>query len=176
MSTFVPHFLPLRTKLTLSFITIYLLLSNCSFAGRFIVTSNADNGVGTLREALQMAADNGSSVTDTILFNLPNSFRADRTIVLDSTLPLLSSHLIIDGTSQNGTPFGISDARVQIENKYSVYDDIYSFIFLKAKGIKDIQIYGLYLKGVNAAYAIDFIGVNNMIFGKPGKGNIANSD
>ena len=174
MSTFVPHFLPLRTKLTLSFITIYLLLSNCSFAGRFIVTSNADNGVGTLREALQMAADNGSSVTDTILFNLPNSFRADRTIVLDSTLPLLSSHLIIDGTSQNGTPFGISDARVQIENKYSVYDDIYSFIFLKAKGINDIQIYGLYLKGVNAAYAIDFIGVNNMIFGKPGKGNIVN--
>src|SRR5690349_20554208 len=170
MSTFVPHFLPLRTKLTLSFITIYLLLSNCSFAGRFIVTSNADNGVGTLREALQMAADNGSSVTDTILFNLPNSFRADRTIVLDSTLPLLSSHLIIDGTSQNGTPFGISDARVQIENKKSIVN----FTLFEAFGINDIQIYGLYLKGVTATKAMSFATVNNMIFGKPGKGNIVN--
>ena len=160
----------LKSKLTLIIIPVCLLFYNRSFADTFIVTSNADNGPGTLREALQKATDNGTSITDTILFNLPNLTRADRTIILDSTLPRLSSHLIIDGTSQNGTPFGISDARVQIENKKSIVN----FTLFEAFGINDIQIYGLYLKGVTATKAMSFATVNNMIFGKPGKGNIVN--
>jgi gliding motility-associated-like protein len=149
---------------------ICLLLYNGSFADTFIVTSNADSGPGTLREAIQKAADNGTSVTDTILFNLPTFSRADRTIVLDATLPRLSSHLIIDGTSQNATSFGISDARVEIQNKlYLPY-----FTFFEALNVSDLQIYGLYLHGRNATYALNFTGINNMFFGKPGKGNIVN--
>lgn len=135
-----------------------------------MVTSNADSGPGTLREALQKASENGTSITDYIHFNLPNFSRADRTIILESTLPKLSSHLVIDGTSQNGTPFGVSDARVQIENKrYLQY-----FIFFEALAVSDIEIYGLYLLGRSASVAIHFSGVNNMLFGKPGKGNIVN--
>ncbi len=143
---------------------------NCCYADTFIVTSNADNGPGTLREALQKAADNGTSVTDTILFNLPHLSRADRTIVLESTLPRLSSHLIIDGTSENATPFGISDAQVEIQNKlYLQY-----FTFFEALDVTDLEIYGLYLHGRNATYALSFTGITNMLFGKPGKGNIVN--
>ena len=142
---------------------------NCCYADTFIVTSNANSGPGTLREALQKAADNGTAVTDTILFNLPSLSRADRTIILDSTLPRLSSHLIIDGTSENATPFGISDARI-IQNKlYLQY-----FTFFEALNVSDLEIYGLYLHGRNATYALNFTGINNMFFGKPGKGNIIN--
>ncbi len=160
----------MKSKLTLITTVVCLLIYNCSFADTFIVTSNADNGPGTLRDALQKAADNGTSVTDTILFNLPSLSRADRTIVLDSTLPRLTSHLIIDGTSENATPFGISDARVQIENKlYLQY-----FTFFEALQVSDLQIYGLYLRGRNATYALSFTGINNMVFGKPGKGNLVN--
>ena len=163
----------MKSKLTLLALVVCLLFCKDSFADTFIVTSNADNGAGTLREAIQKARDNGTSVTDTILFNLANLSRADRTIVLDSTLPLLSSYLIIDGTSQPGMPFGISDARIQVENKYSAFN-IHTFTFFEAMSISNIQIYGLYLKGNDAAYAINFIGVNDLIFGSPGKGNIVN--
>jgi gliding motility-associated-like protein len=160
----------LKSKLTSITIVIFLLFYNCCYADTFIVTSNADNGPGTLREALQKAADNGISVTDTVLFNLPHLSRADRTIVLDATLPQLSSHLIIDGTSENATPFGISDARVEIQNKlYLPY-----FTFFEALNVSDLEIYGLYLHGRNATYALNFTGINNMFFGKPGKGNIVN--
>ena len=135
-----------------------------------MVTSNVDSGPGTLRNAIQKAADNGSAIPDTILFNLPGSTRSDRTIVIETTLPELSSHLIIDGTSQIGAPFGISDARVQIENNsHLVY-----MTFFTARQASDIEIYGLYLKGIEAYYALDFTGVHNLIFGKPGKGNIVN--
>ena len=160
----------MESRLTSITIVIFLLFYNCCYADTFIVTSNADNGPGTLREALQKAADNGTSVIDTILFNLPHLSRADRTIVLDATLPRLSSHLIIDGTSEDATPFGISDARVEIQNKlYLQY-----FTFFEALNVSDLEIYGLYLHGRNATYALNFTGISNMFFGKPGKGNIIN--
>lgn len=162
--------MPLKSKLTAITIVISLLFYNCCYADSFVVTSNLDYGIGTLRNAMQRAADNGTAIPDTILFNLPGSTRADRTIILESTLPPLTSHLLIDGTSQPGAPFGISDARVQIENDFHL---VY-MTFFYAHQVNDIEIYGLYLNGIDAAYAIDFTGVNNFVFGKPGKGNIVN--
>lgn len=56
-------------------IALLLLFVLCSYALRaavFTVSSNADNGIGSLREALQMAAANGIAETDYIYFNITN--------------------------------------------------------------------------------------------------------
>jgi gliding motility-associated-like protein len=155
--------------LMVTVIALLLFFADCK-AETFIVTSNSDSGPGSLRQALLNAASNGTASTDTILFALPDIARSGRTIRLDSSLPALSSHTVIDGTSQNGTPFGISDARVQIENNISANN----FTCFEAIQVNDIQIYGLYLKGFNASFAMHFRQLNNMTFGKPGKGNIVN--
>ena len=151
---------------------ILLLVISCTLssvrAGNFVVTSNADSGPGTLREALQMAAANGSAATDSIKFNLPDLSRASRTITLDSTLPALSSNLIIDGTTQPGTAFGISGAKVEITNALSQY----LFTFFSAIGVTHIEVYGLFLKGVSNTYAFDFRQINGFQVGKPGMGNL----
>jgi hypothetical protein len=99
-------------------LTLILLLTciSRSLATNFVVTSNADSGPGTFRDALQQAAANGSASPDQISFNLPDLSVAGRTITLLTTLPDLSSNLTIDGTTQPGTPFGISNAYVIIQN------------------------------------------------------------
>ena len=139
-----------------------------SVASTFIVTSNADSGPGTLREAIQMAAGNGTGATDYIYFNLPDISRSGRTILLLSNLPALTSSLIIDGTTQAGTPFGISDARVQIQGDPSIT----SFICFQTTQSTGIEIYGLYLKASAGMYALQFNQANNIRFGAAGKGNI----
>ena len=64
-----------------------LLCYHSAMADIFIVTSNADTGPGTLREAIKLANMNGSSVADNIIFNIPNITEAGRTINLQSELP-----------------------------------------------------------------------------------------
>jgi len=143
-----------------------LVLSTHLYANTFIVTSNANRGAGTLRDAIEKAAANGSGVTDTIFFNLPDVSRTGRTILVDSSLPDLSSHIYIDGTSQPGTPFGISDARVEIR---SVTPYFSLFIAFRITGV---EIYGLYLKGIYTGSALYFGETNDVQFGKSGKGNM----
>src|ERR1700722_19789050 len=81
----------------------------------FYVTSNADNGPGTLRDAITQAAANGSATTDYIYFNLADQSMAGRTIDLLTELPVLSSNLVIDGTTQPGSPFYTTDARIFVQ-------------------------------------------------------------
>ena len=80
-----------------------------------MVTSNADSGPGTLRDALTQAAANGSAVQDSIHFNLADTSAAGRTITILTDLPIVSSNLVIDGTTQNGAVFGASNAKVIIQ-------------------------------------------------------------
>src|SRR5580698_11658575 len=89
-------------------------LATRSLATTFPVTSNADSGPGTLRDALTQAAANGSATPDLISFNFADQSQAGRTITLASALPAVSSNLTIDGSTQPGGPFGISGARVII--------------------------------------------------------------
>jgi gliding motility-associated-like protein len=147
-----------------------LLFCKHATANIFIVTSNADSGAGTLREAFRNAAANGTSVKDSIFFNLPDISRTGRTIKLDSSLPNITSHILIDGTTQNGIPFGISDARVQIENSIT-YN---GFVCFTAVNVTGVEIYGLYLKGNigQSSFAMMFTSLSNMSFGAPGKGNM----
>ena len=64
---------------------LFILLCCFSFkaySAVFIVTSNADSGHGTLREALTLAAANGSATIDYINFNLPGTSRAETDITI----------------------------------------------------------------------------------------------
>ncbi|OJY87481.1 MAG: hypothetical protein BGP13_24625 [Sphingobacteriales bacterium 40-81] len=153
----------------LSIILIILLLSLFCKADTFTVTTNADSGPGSLREAILDAAANGSSTTDYIVFNIADVTRAGRTILLNTALPDLSSDLIIDGTSQPGAAFGISDAKIQIE--MIGYDPIYRG--LGGDNLSDISIFGLYIKGQGSSGVGLYFGrIKNLQFGQPGKGNL----
>lgn len=158
------------------------------YPATFVVTSKADNGPGTLREALQKAADNGTTETDNINFNLPGGTDNDRTIRLRSQLPNVTSKVIIDGTTQPSTPFGASDARVIIEREFKT--DYYSglvlgtYDYLKPDQTTDIEIYGLYIRNFADITSLSNVNtyqgngivisykVNNIKIGKPGHGNV----
>ena len=67
----------------------------------FVVTTNADSGLGSLRNTIDAA--NLVTGTDTITFNLPGS----TTISVESPLPAITDDVLIDGTTQfgySGTP------------------------------------------------------------------------
>jgi gliding motility-associated-like protein len=112
-----------------------------AFPAVFVVTSNADSGPGTLREALTLAAANGSVVKDSISFNLADTSQAGRTIILVSVLPDLSSNLVIDGTTQSGSAFGLSNAKVKI----STPQNNITFIIFNGDGLNDVKLFGLYI-------------------------------
>src|SRR3978361_2257753 len=96
------------------FIFLLLILCTKAFSAVFVVTSNADSGPGTLREALTLAAANGSAVQDVIQFNLAAQSAAGRTITLQSQLPNVSSNMVIDGTTQPGADLNRGDAKINI--------------------------------------------------------------
>ncbi len=75
----------------------------------FTVTTTADSGAGTLRQAITDA--NAMAGTDTINFQIGSGFQ---TILLTSDLPTITSPVTIDGTSQPnyaGTPLIIISGR-----------------------------------------------------------------
>jgi gliding motility-associated-like protein len=162
------------------FITICLLITAAFTASAdvFTVTSNADAGTGTLRQALTLAAANGITVKDYIYFNLPGSTITDRTITLVTQLPLISSNLVIDGSTQPGTKFGEGDARVRISTPVS--ND--TFTTLRLINIKDVELYGIYLldytytnaiwPDVGQRTALQIEGSENIILGALNKGNM----
>ncbi len=135
-------------------------------AATFTVTTNADAGAGSLRGAITAATAAGG--TNSIVFNIADQSQPGRTITLASALPPLPSNLSIDGTTQPGTPFGISGARIIISSPFSLeYVNYFEMI-----GVTNIQIYGLWLQGVVAGYCFHFREASNLTFGAPGKGNI----
>lgn len=148
-------------------LTLFLLAcSYCVLASTFTVTTNADAGPGSLRAAITAASAAGG--TNSIVFNIADLSQAGRTITLASALPPLPSNLTIDGTTQPGTAFGISGARIIITNPFSLeYIDYFELI-----GVSNIRIYGLWLQGVAAGYGFHFREAGNLVFGAPGKGNI----
>jgi gliding motility-associated-like protein len=148
----------------------------------FTVTSNADSGPGTLHEALDKAAANGSAVQDVINFNLPGTDLASRTIILLTQLPNVSSNLIIDGSTQPGAKLGKSDAKVVLLADINFDSPGVLPGGLILDGVKNVEIYGLSIKGFNASLknfngmlfftAIGVYESSDIIIGAPGKGNV----
>ena len=71
-------------------ILLLLVCPGIAVYGNIIaVTSNSDDGPGSLRDALRIAAADGTAATDTILFNLPDQSEISHAITLLFTLPVL---------------------------------------------------------------------------------------
>ncbi|MBS1521190.1 MAG: gliding motility-associated C-terminal domain-containing protein [Bacteroidetes bacterium] len=127
-------------------VLFFLFLTFClkAFPAVFTVTSNTDSGPGTLRDALTQAAANGSAATDYIYFNLPDQSVAGRTITLNSLLPDLSPNLVIDGTTQPGVPFGVSNAKVRVFSNFKPTNLQDPYVF-NGDQLGNLTISGLYL-------------------------------
>ena len=149
-------------KLTL---TLLLLIGAFSaLAATFTVTSNADSGPGSLRDAINQAAAN-SATPNLIVFNIADQSRAGRTITIASTLPKLPSNLTIDGTTQPGAPFGISAARIIITDVSTT--DRFDYIDIVA--VNNVQVYGLFLQSVSYFFGIYIQQSNNVNIGAANK-------
>src|SRR5690606_11718257 len=118
-----------------------LVLAFFAHAETFVVTSNANGGPGTLRDALERAAANGTDETDYIHFNLPGTSLAARTITLTSRLPDFTPHIVLDATTQPGRAFGTSQAKVRITPDRSTYVATGRGVFA-IDSIEHITIYG----------------------------------
>lgn len=161
-----------------TFLLIFLSFLACNaFADIFTITSNADSGPGTLRDALTQAAANGTAVKDYVNFNIADHSVTGRTIVIHDALPDISSNLIIDGTTQPGNPFGVSAAKVSIVVYYTANKSMYG---LSIFGQHDVELYGLMLDkdpaffGLNGSFttALFIQNSQNITIGAPGKGNV----
>ncbi|WP_448635642.1 hypothetical protein [Pedobacter panaciterrae] len=127
---------------------ILLCLNFSAFSEIFVVTSNADSGPGSLREALQKAAANGVGQKDYIHFNLPGSTDAQRTIILSAELPRVTSNLIIDATTQPGRFLGVSSSKIIIKPDRSTYQaSLLSTAAFFIAEAHDVEIYGFYFTG-----------------------------
>lgn len=169
--------MPKKVASHLLLIPLLLFVSFLSKAETFWVTSNADAGPNTLREALQKAAANGVAQKDSILFNIP-TVTGNPEIRVDSALPIVSGNLIIDGSSQPSAKMGITDARVILSFHQSTFRSYYYALNLGYNN--DIEIYGLQMKSYGISYTGDIFGTavaiftpgnSNITIGKPGKGN-----
>ncbi len=159
------------------YLLFFVLLLSCSkiLAAVFVVTSNADSGPGTFRDALIQAAANGSAVKDYINFNIADVSEAGRSITILSALPVISSNLVIDGSTQPGLPFGVSNAKVAF-----LFDskDQFGYTAITVTNQTNLEFYGLYFKLVNLfkkfsnPVGISISGTNNVQFGDVGKGNV----
>ncbi|MBK0377869.1 gliding motility-associated C-terminal domain-containing protein [Mucilaginibacter segetis] len=167
-------------RLTLFFFFLLSLLSFRICAEDFVVTSNADSGPGTLREALTLAAANGTAEKDFIKFNLPDVSETGRTIVILTDLPKLSSNLVIDGSTQPGNKIGISNAKITIKTFRSTN----ALTVFAGDNIDQIEFYGLFLWDTSnpcisdpdgaEKTAINIKNSQNIVFGSQNKGNVIN--
>ena len=137
-----------------------------------IVTSNADSGPGTLREAITKANSNGTTSPDNINFNIADVSISGRTIMLETSLPLLTSNIIIDGSTQPGSKIGVSDAKIRLTNT-TTSSNIHGFHIINAS---NIEIYGIHFDNLGTSsliggVALEISNAENIITGAPGKGN-----
>ena len=162
-------------------ILLLLLSGQPAIAEVFIVTNTADSGPGSLRDAIEKASANGDRDTDYIHFNITRARDNFIRIPLSNLLPALTSNLVIDGTTQPGAPFGVTQAKIGIalEGFYSGTNELYA---LDARQARDLKIYGMFLKAnvVDRAtlqppdqlYGLVLGGSTDIELGQPGKGNL----
>lgn len=160
----------------LTALILFLICSLWAYSNTITVTSNADSGPGTLRDAISTANNNGTTVLDSIVFNIPSSTEAGRTISLQSEFPVLSSNIIIDGSTQPSAVLGISGAKITL---YLDHFTAVPFNFLFINNASNVKIFGLCFRyfdnpdaGSGFHYAIVLRNSRDITIGAPGKGNL----
>ncbi|MEJ7559212.1 MAG: hypothetical protein WKF66_12960 [Pedobacter sp.] len=149
-----------------------------------LVTSNADSGPGTLREALATAGTNGNTNIDRITFNLPGSSPLDRIIEIRTELPTITTDVIIDASTQSGPNAAINGAKVTIDGRSFDYVPQQTQTLFKIINVGRFELYGIVIRnfidyetdtGVfpKNIIMLDFYGINQkVVLGAPGKGNV----
>ncbi|TCC94020.1 gliding motility-associated C-terminal domain-containing protein [Pedobacter frigiditerrae] len=107
-------------------------------AATFTVTSNADAGAGTLREAITLANANGTTTKDYIHFNIIGTARTDVSISLENELPILTSNIVIDGTTQVLNLLGNPNIKIALVRAGSTF-----FSGLRLDNASAVEIYGI---------------------------------
>lgn len=171
----------------LIFTALFCLVAFKLSGAVFTVTNKADQGLGTLREALSHANANGNTETDYIYFNLSGSTVDDRTIIVNSPLPSITSSLVIDGSTEPGGALSVNGAKIIVKAAGTFTDPASGNTLLRTDcffitGGSVFELYGLIitnfynLKYNNNAYSGDavfvFYGGSRVIIGAPGKGNV----
>lgn len=171
------------------FALLITLLTFNEVNAQYTVTSIADSGPGTLRQALIEAGVSGRTTPFVITFQLAGdpTNNINRTIRLRSALPLVTSNTVIDGSSQNWPALGVSGAKIIIEPEFA--NTTFSGLVIgqfSSTGLQTtaVEIYGLYLRnfatitnlqtvntGQGSGIVVDYRS-NNITIGAPGKGNV----
>lgn len=176
-------------RLLYSLIFTLLLVNSVTFAQTFTVTSNADSGPGTLREALTTANDPNRTGVFTINFQMPGNGNdyTNRTIRLRTVLPYVPSNTIIDGSSSSWSPLGVSGAKIILEPEYITTR--FSALLIGQTSATNtqttgVEIYGLCIRNFAAITNLQNVDMaqgsgividyraNNIKIGAPGKGNV----
>ena len=166
----------MRIRLLLFSLLLFFLFEQKAYADTIIVTSNADSGPGTLRDAINMANANGIATTDYIHFNISDLSLAGRRITLLSALPPLTSNLTIDGSTQPGSALGISDAKIEL---YVSYTSGLTEKLIQIINCSGVGIYGLKINNAiqrlgwhEDTYCLVIEKSTNVEIGGVGKGNV----
>lgn len=163
-------------KVLFSFI-VFCYCSNIK-AETFIVTSSADNGPNSLRDAIDKSVINGTDEHDFIYFNIPVPSNNNPVISLSSPLPPIGSSTTIDGTTQPSPFLGVSSAKVILLYKQSWSNMLYNYICFDLRNKEHINIWGMYLKMVpvdrynRVGVGICINNSKDINIGMRGKGNI----
>lgn len=129
----------------------------------FLVTSDQDNGPGTLRDAISQA--NGTPAPDTITFSIGGSGGV-QTIRLNSALPKITAPIVIDGQSQPGYDPGTPRPLIELNGATAGagatgldFDAAAAGSTVRALSITQFSGDGIQLRGDNYLIAGNFIGV-----------------
>lgn len=160
----------------LYFLILLFFTWQTAIADTFIVTSNANSGSGTLREAITMANANGTTIADIIRFNISDISQSGRTINLQSELPALSSNITIDASTQSGSMFGISNSKIIL---FLDHYTPFPFTYIYIQNATNVNIFSICFgyfenpdNGGSLNYAIGTRNSSDITIGSPGKGNL----
>jgi len=167
---------------------LFLCFGARAFSAVFVVTSNADSGPGTLRDALTQAAANGTAEKDYINFNIADTSKAGRTITLESELPFVTANMVIDGSTQPGSILDPAGSKIIITPDRSSYtaEREWTAAFM-LQNADNVEIYGFDINdfaGLRNIYEDAFVqncaiyaaNSAHLTIGAPGKGNYMYSD
>ena len=145
--------------------------STCNLQnGNLVVTNTNDSGLGSLRNAIECA--NKLVGSNRIIFNINGG--GIQTIFVGSTtgepLPsLVDAGTIIDATTQNGD---VARPRIVLDGSRTVWTVPINGLFVLAN---NCEVYGLEIRNFPGD-GIDIFNAQNVIIGKPNKGNVIYSN
>lgn len=173
----------MKLGIILLFTSLLFCAQNTS-AADIIVTSNADSGPGTLREALSTAAANGNASIDRITFNMPGASATDHIIKIRTELPTITTDVIIDASTQPGQNAALNGAKVTIDGRSFDFDPMQSKFLFRFINVGTFELYGIVIRDFidfeldtgdypTRIMMLAFYGsTQKVILGAPGKGNV----